>query len=100
MTRAIEPVVTMAMHARNQGVAEHEGADLAAQHLAGILVVAKVLTGEDAACRSLVRSLGEGLKAAADARARVAQCEREAVRAERPIQNRGRRLTEGGVGAG
>lgn len=63
------------------------------ERLAGILVVAEMLSGEDPAGRGFVSGLGEAVEASQDAgESRIAERERDLVSAQE-IRQRGRRGT-------
>src|SRR5437016_2397044 len=79
-----------AMPHRLEDVVEHEVADLVAERLPGILVIAEVLARVDTAHCRLVRGLREALEAPHDARkAGIRQGEVQAVGAEEIAQDGG-----------
>ena len=61
----------------------YESRHLPPERLAGILVVAEMLSGEDPAARGFVSGLGEAVEASHDAgESRIAEREREPVSAQ------------------
>src|SRR2546426_9636950 len=89
------------MRLRPEDALEDEVADLVAERLPGILVIAEVLARVDTARCRLIRGLREALEAPHDARkAGIRQGEVQAVGAEEIAQDGGGRLADFGMGGG